>query len=87
MTYEEAKKYILANWFDGNEDVKSVVNGDEEVMAMKMAIEALEKQIPKNPDLDGGVYCPCCLYEFKANYDTTSYCPNCGRSIDWSDVE
>ena len=87
MTYEEAKKYILANWFDGNEDVKSVVNGDEEVMAMKMAIEALEKQIPKKPDLDGGVYCPCCLHEFKENYDETRYCPNCGQALDWSDTE
>lgn len=87
MTHEESKKYILANWFDGDEDVKAVVNGNEEVMAMKIAVEALEKQIPKNPDLDGGVYCPCCLHEFKANYDTTSYCPNCGQAIDWSDTE
>ena len=56
-------------------------------IAFESAISALEKQIPKKPDLDGGVYCPCCLHEFKANYNTTSYCPNCGQAIDWSDVE
>ena len=56
-------------------------------IAFEIAISALEKQIPKKPDLDDGVYCPCCLHEFKANYDTTSYCPNCGQAIDLSDVE
>ena len=56
-------------------------------IAFEIAISALEKQIPKNPDLDGGVYCPCCLHEFKENYDTTSYCPNCGQAIDWSDTK
>ena len=50
MTPEEALEYILANWFDGDEDVKSVVGGNEETMAMKTAIEALEKQIPKKTD-------------------------------------
>lgn len=55
-------------------------------IAFEIAISALEKQIPKKPDLDGGVYCPCCLHEFKANYNTTSYCPNCGQAIDWSDT-
>lgn len=56
-------------------------------IAFEIAISALEKQIPKKPDLDGGIYCPCCLHEFKENYDTTSYCPNCGQAIDWSDTE
>lgn len=56
-------------------------------LAFKVAIEALEKQIPKKPDLDGGVYCPCCLHEFKSHYDETRYCPNCGQAIDWSDTE
>lgn len=56
-------------------------------IAFEIAISALEKQIPKKLDLDDGVYCPCCLHEFKANYDTTSYCPNCGQAIDWSDTK
>lgn len=74
MTYEEALK-TLDETVIGNIELKIVLSN------------ALEKQIPKKPDLDGGIYCPCCLHEFKENYDTTSYCPNCGQAIDWSDVE
>lgn len=95
MTYEEAKKYILANWFDGNEDVKSVVNGDEEVMAMKMAIEALEKQIPKKPKAikgDFSIYydCPYCRQYIATVSDGELccgkkhiYCPVCGQRLLW----
>ena len=53
--------------------------------ALAIAQKALEKQIPKKPDLDDGVYCPCCLHEFKSHYDETRYCPNCGQAIDWGD--
>ena len=74
MTYEESLK-TLDETVIGNIELKIVLSN------------ALEKQIPKKPDLDGGIYCPCCLHEFKENYDTTSYCPNCGQAIDWSDVE
>lgn len=74
MTYEEALK-TLDETVIGNLELKIVLSN------------ALEKQIPKKPDLDGGIYCPCCLHEFKENYDTTSYCPNCGQAIDWSDTK
>lgn len=74
MTYEEALK-TLNETFIGNLELKIVLSN------------ALEKQIPKKLDLDGGVYCPCCLHEFKENYDTTSYCTNCGQAIDWSDTK
>ena len=82
MTYTEAKAFFEECLWDGkcNEDCP-------ECNAMEVAISAIEKQIPKKPDLDGGVYCQCCLHEFKENYDTTSYCPNCGQAIDWSDTE
>ena len=82
MTYEEAKAFF-------EEDLKDGKCSDNcpECNAMELAISALEKQIPKKPDLDGGVYCPCCLHEFKENYDETRYCPNCGQALDWSDTE
>lgn len=82
MTYTEAKAFFEECLWDGkcNEDCP-------ECNAMEVAISAIEKQIPKKPDLDGGIYCPCCLHEFKENYDTTSYCPNCGQAIDWSDTK
>lgn len=74
MTYEEALK-TLDETVIGNLELKIVLSN------------ALEKQIPKKPDLDGGVYCPCCLHEFKSHYDETRYCPNCGQAIDWSDTK
>ena len=42
MTPDEARKYILQNWFDGDENVNSFVCGDEEYTAMAIAVEALE---------------------------------------------
>lgn len=59
------------------------------------AIDALEKQIPKEPkykkqlrDFFGMVYvtkgdCPCCG---KAEiYSNANYCPDCGQKLDWSE--
>lgn len=61
---------------------------------MKIAIEALEKQIPKEPiekevigvSMSGYKYkgqCPKCsstVLQYVGNY-----CPKCGQAIDWSD--
>lgn len=64
---------------------------------MKIAIEALEKQIPKKPDLIGDGYddngnliydtwiCPCCETEYELDYDDYKFCPECGQAIDWSE--
>lgn len=59
-------------------------------------IKALEKQIPKKPDLEGDGYCdgqlvydtwicPCCEERYEVDYDKYDYCPNCGQAIDWSE--
>lgn len=64
---------------------------------MKIAIEALEKQIPKKPDLIGDSYddngnliydtwiCPCCETEYGLDYDYYKFCPECGQALDWSE--
>lgn len=64
---------------------------------MKIAIEALEKQIPKKPDLIGDGYddngnlvydtwtCPCCETQYELDYDDYKFCPECGQKIDWSE--
>lgn len=41
MSYEQAREYILANYFDGDDDVGAVIGGDEETIAMVKAVEAL----------------------------------------------
>ena len=61
--------------------------------------EAIEKQIPKKPNLEGDGYCPegnlvydtwfCpnCDKDYEIDYDDYDYCPNCGQAIDKSVFE
>lgn len=67
--------------------------------AYRMAIQALEKQIPKKPrktDLYRGVLkriyayvCPtcgnACLEKYMNERQNTTFCWNCGQRLDWSD--
>lgn len=95
MTAEVAKKYILTNHFDGMVDVKAIVGGNEETMAMKLAVEALEKQIPKRVilgyDEQDSICCPNCKGELLSMdwYDhwKCNYCEFCGQALDWSEEE
>ena len=52
-----------------------------------MAINALEKQIPKKPKTNDNyiIYiCPCCNNFIKL---CKNYCEYCGQKLDWSDEE
>lgn len=90
MTTQEILKnvnYCLETGFtmylSTKEDVQTVKN-------------ALEKQIPKEPDLIGDGYddngnliydtwiCPCCQTEYELDYDDYKFCPECGQAIDRS---
>lgn len=79
-----------------------VMETDTLLTAYDMAIEALEKQIPKKslkltykPLIAvGWIYaCPNCKMvcgENKYHYEATSdemYCPSCGQALDWSEEE
>ena len=63
--------------------------------ALGLAIQALEKQIPKKVVKDGkwSYKCPCCsecaetdcgdvFYDYRLDY-----CNGCGQKLDWSDEE
>lgn len=53
----------------------------------EVAINALEKQIPKKPDFTEDkefALCPCCNGNGLA--DKQEYCDNCGPKLDWSGV-
>lgn len=55
--------------------------------AFQMAINALEKQVPKKPKTDDRyiIYiCPCCNDFIKVNHN---YCTNCGQRLDWESDE
>jgi hypothetical protein len=65
-----------------------------ESIALDMAIKAMEKQIPKKPDIEGDGYdpdgnlvydtwiCPNCEEHYEIDYDYYDYCPKCGQAID-----
>ena len=70
-----------------------ICDGEE----MDIAIKALEKQIPKKPNIEGDGYadgqlvydtwiCPCCENHYEIDYDNYEYCPNCGQHIDRSEL-
>lgn len=101
MTYEEA-----ANWIRAHRDLSmNVMDSIASRMAIEalesaarykdMAIEALEKQIPKKPyfsEETASYYCPVCrrfkLADHpKENGYVYNFCPNCGNAIDMLEVE
>ena len=67
--------------------------------AIDVAINALEKQIPKKPYIQQDdrnndcLECPSCdsfigyEYDCRDEHYQIDYCPNCGQAIDWSDEE
>ena len=77
--------------------VNYTVDGKRIYPTLKAAKDALEKQIPKKPDLEGDGYdekgeliydtgyCPNCRHMFEVDYDATIHCPNCGQALDWSE--
>lgn len=91
MTYQEANALV--------DDFSFVYKGKS--ISKEMLIEcrevihkALEKQIPKKPDLIGDGYddngnlvydtwiCPCCETQYELDYDDYKFCPECGQAID-----
>nr|DAI64680.1 MAG TPA: zinc-ribbon containing domain protein [Caudoviricetes sp.] len=85
MTESEAIEAIQFDLKIGGE-IHSQVLRD----AVGVAIQALEKQIPKKPDFTEDkefALCPCC--NGKGLLNKQKYCDNCGQKIDsdWSDKE
>lgn len=79
---------------DENNDCKFT---EDDYKANDMAIQALEKQIPKNPyhisqvdDNDNAnVECPAChaTADYAVNVIKRGHCWKCGQLLDWSDEE
>ena len=83
-TNRPTSKYITLNYLKWNE-------------ALKMAINALKKQIPKKPTpidyekymdtvknalfLKGAYWCPNCNHVVKCG----TYCSDCGQKLDWNE--
>ena len=94
MTESEAKKYMLIEKEcinrDCNRDCANcdiVQNVEDLNNAYDVAINALEKQIPKKPKTDDRYVmyiCPWCNDFVKVSHN---YCQNCGQKLEWSDEE
>lgn len=63
-------------------------NTKEAVTACKIATNALERQIGKEPEYESnehGVHtewiCPNCGRSYKAGYEDFNHCPKCGQRI------
>ena len=96
MTYEEAisilakdRALCLFNPWTG-EDVPLNEDCRMSAEAMKLAIEALEKQVSKKPlHIHKNYYCPICkedglmLWDDAVPNDMDEYCGKCGQAIDW----
>lgn len=78
MTYEEAMIHF-------KEQLE--IFGGEHHEAMKVAIEALEKQIPKPVIRHHGNYdCPVCNKPAMAiTARKKKYCDFCGQALDWGE--
>ena len=82
---EYLAEITLANMRFGLSITKPGINAVNEKMALEMAVNALEKQIPAQPVNDGAFgKCPDCGYEFNSEllseYDL-KFCLNCGKKI------
>ena len=91
MTYEEAIEYITERYVT----MSMCLSLDEcrkHNKAISMAIDALEKQIPKKPlHMHKNYYCPICkedgwmLWDDAIPNDMDKYCGMCGQAIDWEE--
>lgn len=88
MTYKEAIENLKI--LKISEDDSSV--GKLKIQTYNIAIEALEKQIPKEPlnredtfEISYG-YCPCCS-NIIDDWNDIKYCGECGQAIDWEEKE
>lgn len=102
MNAQEAIKLLKEDRYLYESDIVSAGDGSPDgdlLLALDMAISAIEKQIPKKPAFEGDSYddggniiydtwiCPCCEDRYEVDYERHNHCPTCGQAIDWSDAE
>ena len=86
MTYEEAIKH-----FKSLQKRYTKEHNGRMCEKVNLALEALDKQIPKKPlHMHKNYYCPVCkedgwlLWDDAVPNDMDKYCGMCGQAIDWS---
>lgn len=96
MTIQEAIERIKYRIYTATQIVGKGEDG-KAFEDFEMAIEALERQIPKKPNIEGDGYdpegnfvydtwiCPNCEIKYELECQEYDHCPNCGQAIDWSE--
>ena len=94
MTNEEAIKELKEDRALYESNIVEAGDGTPDgqlMLALDMAIEALEKQVTKKPERDEeyplGRVCPkCCAYLGNVQFISSNhdYCERCGQALDWS---
>lgn len=79
MTYEEALYWHTHNGATIEQEIECEI----------LIKEAIEKQIPKKPNLWNGkiTTCPNCLRAIRQTEALDVHCMYCGQALDWSDME
>lgn len=73
MTEKEALEYLKNRYLVAGSPLNPPTEECERHNAVvDMAIKALERRVPVQPNLEGD------------GYDDYKFCPNCGQAIDWS---
>ena len=100
MTESEAIKIcntiVFAASFSNPQGIPLNTTKEELAEAMRMAIQSLEKQIPKKVKKEQWIDSKCtCGYVFSKHHgdgyysipleNKTKYCPNCGQKIDFGE--
>lgn len=91
MTPAEAIELIKKVTFSVENEIEEI-KASKFITALKTAISALEKQIPKkildkSLEFDGYYgLCPCCKKVLDESKDF-SRCWYCGQALDWSDTK
>lgn len=86
MTEQEAMERIKSILYEATTDENAVCYvTDYDENPLKIAIEALEKQIPKKLEKQGYFkVCKCgCEMSTFLMHNRANYCPNCGQAIKW----
>ena len=92
--YKEAIKYLSKNMVECNNDSSLVTSEAVEThnISIALAIEVLEKQVPKRPKIENWcpAYCPSCGKKlsdsvgdgYYKHYYSLKMC-DCGQQLDW----
>ena len=92
MTENEAIKLGKKLYANITSNANNIIKTNDYIDFVRIAINALEKQIPKRPNKNfekfSGVWCSCGKYLGKRYFvEKQSFCSNCGQKLDWSDEE